>query len=344
VVKKNHLVPPWMRLGRARASVVKCAALGVAFGAAMLRAEVLTVATYNVENYLAVDRRIEGIYRPAYPKPEAAKQVLRAVIRGLAADVLALQEMGPPGYLEELRRDLRAEGLDYPHVALAEASDPDRHLAVISRVPFRSVRTVADLDFSYFGAREKVKRGLLEITLAAVDGDWTLFVVHLRSRHTERLDDPASALCRAGEAEAIRNHVLARFPDPATARFLILGDCNDLKDSKPLRLLARRGATPKHGPTSTARKTRTPAWTIFSCRGGWRQRWSAGEPASTMVPARAGRATTGRLRFACNSARAGIRHPVRRSRDPERVTGVSRPRRWSLAQLSGFCSGETSAD
>jgi len=30
---------------------------------------------------------------------------------------------------------------------------------------------VADLDFSYFGAREKVKRGLLEITLAAVDGD-----------------------------------------------------------------------------------------------------------------------------------------------------------------------------
>ena len=260
MVQKNHLVPPWMRLGRARASVVKCAALGVAFGAAMLRAEVLTVATYNVENYLAVDRRIEGIYRPAYPKPEAAKQVLRAVIRGLAADVLALQEMGPPGYLEELRRDLRAEGLDYPHVALAEASDPDRHLAVISRVPFRSVRTVADLDFSYFGAREKVKRGLLEITLAAVDGDWTLFVVHLRSRHTERLDDPASALCRAGEAEAIRNHVLARFPDPATARFLILGDCNDLKDSKPLRLLARRGATPIAGLLDAA-DTNGETWT-----------------------------------------------------------------------------------
>jgi len=35
----------------------------------MLRAEVLTVATYNVENYLAVDRRIEGIYRRPTPNP-----------------------------------------------------------------------------------------------------------------------------------------------------------------------------------------------------------------------------------------------------------------------------------
>jgi endonuclease/exonuclease/phosphatase family metal-dependent hydrolase len=207
------------------------------------RAETLTIATYNIENYVAVGRRVDGVYRPAYPKPEAAKQALRAVIHALDAYVLALQEMGPAAYLEELRRDLRAGGIDYPHAALAEAADADRHVAVLSRLPFNRVQTQAGLEFRYFDGREKVKRGVLEIDLAVAGGELTLFVVHLRSRFTERADDPGSALCRAGEAEAIRDHVLRRFPDPTTARFLILGDCNDTKGSKPLRLLTKRGKT-----------------------------------------------------------------------------------------------------
>lgn len=216
-------------------------AIGIKFSD--LRAESVTIATYNVENYVATDRRVDGVYRPAYPKPEAAKEALRAVIRALDADVLALQEMGPAAYLEELRRDLRNEGVDYPYTALAEAADPDRHLAVLSRRRFRRPPRVVELDFGYLGGREKVKRGVLEITLAAGRSELTLFVVHLRSRFTERAEDPGSAMCRAGEARAIRDFVLGRFPDPTTAPFLILGDCNDTKASKPLRLLTKRGGT-----------------------------------------------------------------------------------------------------
>jgi endonuclease/exonuclease/phosphatase family metal-dependent hydrolase len=203
----------------------------------------VTIATYNVENYVATDRRVDEVYRLAYPKPEAAKSALRAVIRALDADVLALQEMGPAGYLEELRRDLRAEGLDYPYVALAEAVDTDRHVAALSRIPFRSVQAHADLDFRYCGGRARVKRGVLEVVLPAGGIDLTLFLVHLRSRFTERADDPGAAIYRAGEAGAVRDLVLRRFPDPAGACFVILGDCNDTKNSKPLRLLTKRGNT-----------------------------------------------------------------------------------------------------
>ena len=32
--------------------------------------QALTIATYNVENYLVADRMVEGVFRPAYPKPE----------------------------------------------------------------------------------------------------------------------------------------------------------------------------------------------------------------------------------------------------------------------------------
>ena len=207
------------------------------------RAETLTVATYNIENYGVADRMTEEGYRKEYPKPEAEKRALRAVIRGLKADVLVLQEVGGPAYLEELRRDLKAEGLEYPQAQVLEGSDPDRHVAVLSRRPFKAVVPHADLEFPYFKAKERVKRGLLELTMSTAGGDVTLFAVHLKSRFTDRPDDPQSAQRRLGEAAAIRDAVLERFPDPAKARFMILGDCNDGKTGKAVQRLQRRGKT-----------------------------------------------------------------------------------------------------
>jgi endonuclease/exonuclease/phosphatase family metal-dependent hydrolase len=215
----------------------------------------LTVATYNVENYNSTDRRTEAGYRPDYPKPEAQKSALRAVLRRLNADVLALQEMGGPPYLEELRRDLRSEGLDYPHgtVLTADGLDPERHVAVLSKRPFTAVTRHTDLVAKFSGTQEKVKRGLLEVRFAAratssgltAGGgeEWTLFIVHLKSRLTERPDDPESAAQRAAEAEAVRDRVLKIFSDPAKAKFLIVGDGNSGRTERPLRALLARGQT-----------------------------------------------------------------------------------------------------
>lgn len=213
------------------------------FIAISLRAETLTVATYNVENYGPANRMTEAGYRKDYPKPEPEKRALRAVIRGVNADVLVLQEMGAQAYLDELRRDLKAEGLDYPHAALATAADADRHLAVLSKRPLKSVVTHTDLQFTYFGGKETVKRGLLEATVSTESGDVTIFALHLKSRFTERPDDPQSAVRRAGEATAIRDRVLTRFPNPTTARFIVLVDCNDSRSSKASTFLQKRGKT-----------------------------------------------------------------------------------------------------
>jgi endonuclease/exonuclease/phosphatase family metal-dependent hydrolase len=213
------------------------------FFLATLRAETLTIATYNIENYGPADRMIEVGFRKDYPKPEAEKAALRRVIRGLNADVLVLQEMGGAPYVEELRRDLRAEGTDYPHVAVASAADADRHLAIFSKRPLKNATTHADLTFAYFGAKEAVKRGLLEVTIDTSDGAVTLFALHLKSRFTERADDPLSETRRIGEATAIRDAVLKRFPAPAAARFVILGDCNDGKTSRAVARLEKKGET-----------------------------------------------------------------------------------------------------
>ncbi|HTJ78484.1 MAG TPA: endonuclease/exonuclease/phosphatase family protein [Rariglobus sp.] len=225
-------------------------------------AETLTVATYNVENYTLADRMVHGVFRKDYPKPEVEKKALRTVIHGLGADVLALQEIGSEAFLRELQRDLKSEGLDYAYAEVLNAVDADRHVAVLSRRPFLSVVRHTDLPFKYFDGVEKVKRGLLELHLATEGGDVTFFVVHLKSRYTDRKDDPESALQRAGEAVAVRDQVLKEFPDPTKGVFVIMGDFNDSRASRPVRAMLDRGKT-KIAEWLPAADSRGEVWTHF---------------------------------------------------------------------------------
>lgn len=224
-------------------------------------AETLTVATYNVENYGPTNRMTADGFRLAYPKPEAEKRALRRVIRDLAADVLVLEEMGERPYLTELQHDLRTEGCDYRYAALAAASDPERHVAILSRRPLHAVETF-DLQFSYFGVKEQVKRGLLRASVDTDAGELTIFAFHLKSRLTERPDDPDCTIRRAAEATAIRNAVLGLFPDPAKARFLLVGDGNDHKASMAVERLRHRGAT-VISELLPAVDSRGETWTYF---------------------------------------------------------------------------------
>jgi endonuclease/exonuclease/phosphatase family metal-dependent hydrolase len=225
-----------------------------------LVARALTVATYNVENYLVTDRMADGVFRQAYPKPESEKAALRRAIAGFAPDVLALQEMGKPPFLAELQADLKAEGHDFPHALVLEAADEARHVAFLSKVPFKEVRRHTNVPVRFLGQADMVKRGVLEVTIATAQGDLTLFVVHLKSRRTERKDDPEGVAQRSAEAEAVRNLVLSRLPNPSKALFAVLGDWNDTRNSKPVRTLAKRGDTTV-GEILRAYDSRGETWT-----------------------------------------------------------------------------------
>ncbi len=58
--------------------------LAPAPGGAAAEGDSLTVATYNVQNYGPADRMTSEGFRLGYPKPEAEKRALRAVIGRLA--------------------------------------------------------------------------------------------------------------------------------------------------------------------------------------------------------------------------------------------------------------------
>ncbi len=220
----------------------------------------ITVGTYNVENYLVTDRMADGAFRKAYPKPEAEKKALRKAIAGFAPDILALQEMGRAPFLEELQRDLRAEGQDYPHALVLSAADPERHVAFLSKIPFKDVGKHTEVPIKLFGKSDLVKRGVLEVTVDTNEGDLTIFVVHLKSRRTERKDDPEGATQRAAEAEAVRDLVLQRFPDPSAVKFIVTGDWNDTRTNRPVKAMQKRGQT-EIGEILRAYDSRGDTWT-----------------------------------------------------------------------------------
>lgn len=207
--------------------------------------ETLTVATYNLQNYTLADRRTDDGFRPGYPKPEDEKAALRRVIAAMDADVIALQEIGGAAFLNELRRDLKSDGVDYPFGEALTAADAERGLGVLSRVPLGKVTLHSDLVAKRRGDAEPepVRRGLLEVEVPAAGGAVTLFVVHLKSRITENKDDPGAEDQRVAEAQAVRDRVLRIFPEPATARFVIAGDFNDLPGSRALQAVEARGKT-----------------------------------------------------------------------------------------------------
>lgn len=223
-----------------RIAVIALTLSGLLFSVA--ECETIRVASYNVRNYLTMDRLVEGKWRPEYPKPESEKRYVREAILEVRPDILALQEIGSKKHLEELRRDLANEGLVYTGSAWLEAHDAERHVAALWNAEIRiEVQSHRDLPIKYRGQLDHVKRGMLELRIADEQGGWSLFNAHLKSKYTTVKSDPLSNERRTLEGRAMRDRIIERFPDLENRRYLIVGDLNDSPVSGALRALQKKG-------------------------------------------------------------------------------------------------------
>jgi endonuclease/exonuclease/phosphatase family metal-dependent hydrolase len=220
----------------------------------------LRLATYNIRNYNSINRRVDGEFKPNWPKPEEEKTAVRAVIRAAHPDVLALEEMGLEPELEELRRDLAREGLTYAYSALVHGPDPDRHVAILSRVPFVAAHPRESIYYKSGGEQKMVSRGLLEVDINANGQSWALYVVHLKSRLTETAADPQSATQRAGEAQVLRDFIRQEQSLAHGALVAVVGDFNDARDSPALKRFTELDGQPLLTIAPTA-DSRGETWT-----------------------------------------------------------------------------------
>jgi endonuclease/exonuclease/phosphatase family metal-dependent hydrolase len=199
-------------------------------------AEVFRVATYNLDNYLE-----EPVgTRPA--KSPEGKAKIRESLRAIQADVVALQEVGGVNALAELRRALKADGLDYPHWEWAPGFDTNIQVAVLSRFPITARHPHTNDSFLLFGRRFRVSRGILEVDIQVTPRySFTLFTAHLKSRRVVPEADEAEL--REQEAIILRQKLDARLRANPDANVIVLGDFNDAKDARSTRTLIGRGSS-----------------------------------------------------------------------------------------------------
>ena len=193
------------------------------------------VATYNVENYL--DQPTESRH---LVKSAEARAKIRESIESIKPDVLALQEMGTTNALLELRASLAADGLDYPFWEHVGGADTNVHVAVLSRLPIVARRPHTNDLFLLDGRQLHVERGFGEVDIqAATNFTFTLIVTHLKSRRP--IPNANEAEERLGEAKILRDIIDRHFTHNPSARLLVLGDFNDVKDSDPVKTVIGRG-------------------------------------------------------------------------------------------------------
>jgi endonuclease/exonuclease/phosphatase family metal-dependent hydrolase len=200
-------------------------------------ADTFRVATYNVENYL--DHPTES--RPRAKSAESRARI-RESIRALRPDVLALEEIGGTNALMELRRSLKAEGLEFPHWEFVSGFDTNIHVAVLSRFPFTARRPHTNETFLLSGRRFHVSRGFAEVDVRVNPRySFTLIAAHLKSRRPVPQADEAEQ--RLEEAKILRRIVDSRLASNPDANLIVLGDLNDTKDSASTKLVIGRGKT-----------------------------------------------------------------------------------------------------
>ncbi len=191
-------------------------------------ADLLTVCTYNVENYL--DAPVSG----RKVKPDEERAAIRANLLAIEADVVAFQEMGRESALLELRSSLAKEGLEYPYWVHTKGWDTNIFLAVLSRYPIVREHRHENLSYLVGGRRLHMSRGLCDLEIE-VEGRYrfTLLNCHLKSRRPIGIADEADM--RLEEARIVRKIVEDRLARSGQENLMVLGDFNDLKSARPVR-------------------------------------------------------------------------------------------------------------
>jgi endonuclease/exonuclease/phosphatase family metal-dependent hydrolase len=224
--------------------------------------QTLRVATFNVENYL------DAATSTRRAKSPASEAKVRESILAIHPDVIALQEIGSSNALLELDAALKASGLDLPYWDQVTAYDTNIHLSVLSRYRITGRRLHTNESFLLDGRRLEVKRGFADVEIqVSPHFHFTLIAAHLKSRLTSPTADEEE--WRYQEAVALRRAIDARLTDDPDSNLIVLGDFNDLQDSKPLRTIIGRGRTrlfdtrPAERNGAAANEKRQITWTHY---------------------------------------------------------------------------------
>ncbi|MDE1171641.1 MAG: endonuclease/exonuclease/phosphatase family protein [Verrucomicrobium sp.] len=233
--------------------------LGLALAAAEERT--FSVCWWNVENWGETDRRIDGQFLPHAMKPPREVASVLAILKRVRPDILGVAEIiqAPDDKnLALFRRELAAEGLDYPYVSTARGEDTRIEMALFSRYPIAEDHAFNRETFGVTlhspstgerkRARFRVGRGFLNCRIEVAPGySLQVMTAHLKSKWPEKSvegeeGEPGDAYVRRNEARLLRRHVDTFLKDHPGQDLLVMGDFNDTPDSRTVAEVLKGGS------------------------------------------------------------------------------------------------------
>jgi endonuclease/exonuclease/phosphatase family metal-dependent hydrolase len=206
------------------------------------KAEPLSFVSYNVENWLTMDRAVDGRNRKGAPKPLKERQAVASLIAGAKPDILGVSEIGGVEDVRDLQEFLKRAGHPMPHFHHHRGSDPTRGLALLSRHPIGGTVTRDDLNYRSKGRSHGMQRGILDATVDSPAGRFRFLGVHLKSKR--ETDEGDQADMRLNEAHLLRREIDAILREDPRARLVVYGDLNDSRQSPAVRTIHGRGKNP----------------------------------------------------------------------------------------------------
>lgn len=199
--------------------------------------EPVSVAFYNLKNYLAMDRRVDGELVLDAPKPDREIKHLIEGISAIQPDILGVCEIGDPSYVKDLRDRLKKAGMDLPHTELLRSkSGFDRNLAIFSRFPIVASNSRDDYTYRIYDEKFPFQRGVLDTTIQ-VNKNYALRCVVLHLKSKREVPEADQSEMRLNEAQLARAHLDKIFQNAPDTNLIVMGDFNDYRNEAPMKTL-----------------------------------------------------------------------------------------------------------
>jgi endonuclease/exonuclease/phosphatase family metal-dependent hydrolase len=214
---------------------------------------------YNVENWLTMERTVNGAGAPGREKPDKERRAVVAMIVAAQPDVLGVCEMGGETEVAELGKRLANAGLPLPYHIVVGGADPTRHLALLSKYPIQTPTAHDHLSYSSFGKSYSMQRGILDAVVETPAGPVQFVGVHLKSKRDVDGEDQEDM--RRNEAHLLRRELDALLESDPGAKLVVYGDMNDTRQSPAIRTVQGPEKGPKSLTIAPLKDSRGESWT-----------------------------------------------------------------------------------
>lgn len=197
------------------------------------RDNAVVFCSYNLKNWLLMDRTFGSKDGPLKGKPDKEKAAVIAILGQIKPDILGVCEIGSDEDFADLKQHLAAAGLEYPFTERCHGGDPGRTLGLLSRFPITARNSQTGLSYQMGYLKHSVQRGFLDATID-VAPDMKLHCVGVHLKSMREVTDGDQAQMRRNEARLLRQHLDSILNSESEARVLAYGDFNEHAKAAPI--------------------------------------------------------------------------------------------------------------